>query len=235
VVPARDTAADRFPLTRWSLVLGGDRGAALEHLAAAYWRPIYGYVRARWARDEAEALDATQDFFVQLVDGRLLARADPDRGRFRAYVRAALANFLADQSRRRGARARGGGRQLVPLDAPEALDLPDTRGRSPDEALDDLWRAEVLERAAGELQRELLGEHKEVWWELFRDQVLRGEEHSYAELAKRHGVSRTDVANWLARSRRRYREAVIRVVRETVEGDRDLAQELGWLLGEEPS
>ncbi|MCI0589914.1 MAG: sigma-70 family RNA polymerase sigma factor [Planctomycetes bacterium] len=227
-------APARFPDTRWSLVLAGDRGLALEHLASAYWRPIYGYVRAQWARDEAEALDATQDFFVRLIEGDLLERADPRRGRFRAYVRAALSNFLVDEARRRGARRRGGGRRFVPLEEPGALDLPDPRGRSPEEALDHLWRAEVLGRAARDLERELLAEGKAKWWAIFREHTLSDEGASHAVLAKRHGVSPVDVSNWLARSRARYRQALIRVVRETVEGEAALGEELAWILGEGP-
>jgi RNA polymerase sigma-70 factor (ECF subfamily) len=229
---ATKDAERRFPDTRWSLVLAGDRGLALEHLAAAYWRPIFGYVRARWARDEAEALDCTQDFFVRLVEGDLLERADRGRGRFRAYVRAALANFLADEGRRRLAKSRGGGHRFVPLDESDELDLPDTRGRSPDETLDALWRAEILERAAHELERELSTEGKEKWWRLFHDHVLSDEGLSHAELAKRHGVSLADVSNWLTRARARYRDALLRIVRETVESESALAEELAWLIGE---
>jgi len=223
-----------FPDTRWSLVLSGDRGVALDHLAAAYWRPIFGYVRARFARDEAEALDATQEFFVRLLEGELLDRADPSRGRFRAYVRAALANFLADETRRAGSRRRGGDRRFVPLDvaAGEDFPLPDTRGRSPDEALDELWRAETLARAARELEAELVAEGKAAWWSLFRARVLDGDAASDADLATSHGISVVDVTNWLSRARVRYRAALIRVVRETVAGDASLADELAWLLGE---
>lgn len=226
-----DTAAGRFPDTRWSLVLAGDRRVALEHLAAAYWKPVYGYVRARSGRGEAEALDITQDFFVRLVAGDILEQADRGRGRFRAFVRAVLANFLSDARRRRDATRSGGGQRFVPLDE-AALELPDTHGKSPDDALDELWRAEVLQHAARELERELCGEGKEIWWALFRDQVLAGEELSQADLAERHGVTRVDVSNWLTRSRARYREIVIRVVRETVTGEGALAEELDWLLGE---
>lgn len=227
-----DERADPFPDTRWSLVLAGERGVALEHLASAYWRPIYGYVRARWARDEAEALDATQDFFVRLVEGDLLPRADRDRGRFRAYVRTALAHFLTDETRKRGAQLRGGGRRFVPLEDPAVLELPDTRGKSPDDALDALWRAEVLERAVRALQDELVAEGKDRWWAVFRDSIQAEHELGHAELAERHGVSRVDVSNWLTRCRARYRAALVRVVRETVDGSGALAEELAWLLGE---
>lgn len=224
-----------FPDTRWSIVLSGDRGQALDHLAAAYWRPVYGYVRAHFARDEAEALDATQDFFVRLLDGDLLDRADPARGRFRAYVRKALANFLTDSFRERRSHRRGGDRLFVPIgagDSEGAPELPDTRGRSPEEALDELWRAEILERAARDLERELIAEGKPVWWALFREAVLDGDRPSHAEMAERHGVTVVDVTNWLSRARSRYRAALIRIVRETVVGEASLEDEIDWLLGE---
>jgi RNA polymerase sigma-70 factor (ECF subfamily) len=220
-----------FPDTRWSLVLAGDRGVALEHLASAYWRPVYGAVRAAFARDEAEALDATQDFFVRLLEGDLLARADKERGRFRAYVRAALRNFLADEGRRRRAQRRGGDRRFVPLHGDDAIDLPDVAARTPEQALDALWRAEVLARALRELKDELLADGKERWWALFHARFVEGDEASYADLAARHGASEVDVANWLSRGRARYREVVIRIVRETVDGEGALAEEVDWLLG----
>jgi RNA polymerase sigma-70 factor (ECF subfamily) len=228
----QDTVPARFPQTHWSLVLAGDRGLAFEHLANAYWRPVYGYMRARCGRDGTEALDLTQAFFVRLLAGDLLARADRGRGRFRAYVRAALANFLSDEWRRRNARSRGGGQCFVPLDDADLLELPDTRGKDPQAALDELWRAEVLERAARDLESELRAEGKDTWWALFQDQVLLGAELSQAELARRHGVKRVDVSNWLARSRARYRETLIRIVRETVANEESLADELAWILGE---
>ncbi len=227
--------ARTFPDTRWSMVLAGDRGVALEHLAAAYWRPVYGYVRARSGRGEADALDATQEFFVRLVESDLIERADRGRGRFRSYVRAALANFLVDETRKREAQSRGGGRRFVPQSDFELFDVPDAKGRSPDEVLDELWRAEVLERAASALERELVDEGKEAWWALFREYIRSDGEPSHAELALRHRVTRVDVSNWLARCRVRYRKALIRIVRETVEDERALADELAWLLGEAAS
>ncbi|TAH35199.1 MAG: sigma-70 family RNA polymerase sigma factor [Planctomycetota bacterium] len=225
-------AGGRFPDTRWSLVLAGDRQLALEHLAAAYWRPVYGYVRARWARSEAEALDATQDFFLHLLEGELLSRADPGRGRFRAYVRAALGNFLTDEHRRNGAQSRGGGRRPLPIDCGGPDTLPDTRGQSPDAALDRLWRAELLARAAGELERELKAEGKDTWWLLFRDHFLSDDGFSHAQLAERHRITLVDVSNWLTRGRARYRDTLIKLVRDTVETKEALAAELDWLLQE---
>ena len=90
--------ARAFPSTRWSRILGtGSRSNTtpdVEALALAYWRPVYGFVRARWARTDEEALDSTQDFFLWMLEGGFLERADPSRGRFRGFLKASLSNFF---------------------------------------------------------------------------------------------------------------------------------------------
>ena len=43
-----------------------------------------------------DAQDLTQDFFVTVLKGHLLERADPDRGRFRSLLLKALKDFLAN-------------------------------------------------------------------------------------------------------------------------------------------
>jgi len=39
-----------------------ERESALEALCAAYWKPVYKYVRLRWNRTPDAAQDLTQDF-----------------------------------------------------------------------------------------------------------------------------------------------------------------------------
>jgi len=41
-----------------------ERERALEALCAAYWKPVYKYVRLRWNRPADVAQDLTQRFFV---------------------------------------------------------------------------------------------------------------------------------------------------------------------------
>src|SRR5262245_47324326 len=93
--------AARFPTTRWSWVLapGGrstaDAWAALSELCAAYWYPVYALIRRR-GHDPDAAADLTQDYFARLLEKKTLAAADPDRGRFRAFLRTDCGFFLAD-------------------------------------------------------------------------------------------------------------------------------------------
>ena len=105
----------RFQTTHWSVVLAAGRdGDALSRDAMAalyrvYWPPLYAFIRRRgYSRDDA--LDLIQEFFVYMLDKRLVQNADPEKGRFRSYLLGALKHFLSANRRRANALKRGGGR-----------------------------------------------------------------------------------------------------------------------------
>ncbi|HLF94746.1 MAG TPA: sigma-70 family RNA polymerase sigma factor, partial [Planctomycetota bacterium] len=106
----------RFPATAWSLLsrLRDPRDPRvqeyLNRMIETYWRPVYKYVRIAWKRSNEDAKDLTQAFFVHLLEGDLLAKADPERGNFRKLLMAALRNFLSNEARADKAEKRGGGR-----------------------------------------------------------------------------------------------------------------------------
>ena len=110
-----------FPTTQWSrLVAAGDRASpeaneALAELCRAYWFPIYAFIRRRGFGPEPSR-NLTQDFFARLLEKGVFAQADPARGRFRTFLRAVCADFLADHRDRENSLRRGGGRALLPLD-----------------------------------------------------------------------------------------------------------------------
>ena len=58
---------------------------ALAQLCEAYWYPVYGFIRGSGHSAE-NARDLAQGFFVSLLSGAFFARADPDRGAFRAFA-----------------------------------------------------------------------------------------------------------------------------------------------------
>ena len=75
---------------------------ALSELCKTYWRPIFAYIcRRGYSTQDAE--DRTQDFFRSLLQGPLLRRADPKRGRFRSLLLKALQDFLGHASEKRDA------------------------------------------------------------------------------------------------------------------------------------
>ena len=47
-----------------------------------------------------------------MMEGRYLDRADPEKGRFRAFILTSLKFFLADEADRSRAQKRGGGKVL---------------------------------------------------------------------------------------------------------------------------
>jgi hypothetical protein len=65
-----------FPTTRWTLIASAgnvhepDNRRALESLCAAYWYPLYAFVRRRGDSPE-QAQDHTQDFFARSAGRRL--------------------------------------------------------------------------------------------------------------------------------------------------------------------
>src|SRR5688572_33294757 len=100
-----------FDQTQWSMVLRAgqqsstDGAAALEKLCGLYWYPIYAFVR-RQGRSPHDAQDLTQEFFARLIRNHIIARATPERGRFRSFLLASLKHFLRSEERRVGKAAR---------------------------------------------------------------------------------------------------------------------------------
>ena len=108
VPPQADTPSDRrprtdpaiFATTHWSVVLAAGQTespqavAALETLCRTYWYPLYVYVR-RQGQSPHDAQDLTQEFFARLLEKQYLRLADPDRGKFRAFLLKSLKHFLA--------------------------------------------------------------------------------------------------------------------------------------------
>jgi DNA-directed RNA polymerase specialized sigma24 family protein len=88
----------QFPATRWSLIVAArsavpkERQRALEILTAAYWKPVYKYIRLRWDKDNEQAQDLTQDFFLRILDkiSRALRPAPGPPANFSACVRGPL-------------------------------------------------------------------------------------------------------------------------------------------------
>src|SRR5687768_15448001 len=136
--------AQAFVTTHWTRVLeaqgdSSDARAALSDLCAAYYAPVFAFVR-RNSPDENAARDLTQEIFARVLGGRAL-RPDPERGRFRSYLLAAVKNFLSDMRDRQRAGKRGGGEQPLPLETETSpgMRVEDESVLSPDREFDRRW------------------------------------------------------------------------------------------------
>ncbi|MDW8310439.1 MAG: RNA polymerase subunit sigma-24, partial [Verrucomicrobiales bacterium] len=164
--PVSTAPGDLFVTTHWTVVLAAGRrhtpqaDRALEELCRTYWYPLYAYVRRRGhSREDAE--DLTQAFFARFLAKNYLEGLSAERGRFRAFLLAALKHFLANEWDRARAQKRGGGAPHLSLDwqtADTQFQLAAAHELSPDRAFDREWAlallAKVLERLRAECEIE---------------------------------------------------------------------------------
>src|SRR6476619_2047219 len=147
--------SDVFPSTHWSVVFAAGEsqaepemaGAALAELCQIYWTPLYSFVRSR-GHTVHDAQDLTQSFFAYLIERKIYARVDRQKGRFRSFLLASLKNFLADVSDRERALKRGGGQDYLPLhedqiEEAESLFQNHRTARTEEQIFDRSW-AEAL-------------------------------------------------------------------------------------------
>ena len=120
-----DLIMNHWPTTHWSVVLAAGQDdsekskQAMEQLCQAYWYPIYAYARRRGCTTP-DAEDLTQEFFIHLIEKRLVARATPERGRFRTFLLRCFKNFHITYYHRDRAAKRGGQATFVSIDSLEA-------------------------------------------------------------------------------------------------------------------
>jgi hypothetical protein len=233
---------DTFPTTIWSEVRrggarAGEREPALASLARRYQAPAEAYLRAALGLARERAHELFQEFFAWMLASDLLAKAAPERGHFRGFLKVALRRFATDELRRAAAAKRGGGGAPASLDAePEEGGAPELADRSqptPEEELDRAWRAALVEAAFERTRLELERRERGVAFAVFRDYYLApGPEPDYRALAARHGITTTDVSNFLQRTKYAYREHLRALVLDTVANPQDLGDELAWLVEE---
>jgi RNA polymerase sigma factor (sigma-70 family) len=114
--------ANKFPATRWSAIVAArsgdpaERARAFEVIVAAYWKPVYKYIRARWGKSNEDAKDLTQEFFARVIEKGFLDRYDPAQSRLRTFLRACVDGLVANEARAAGRLKRGGGAVLLSLD-----------------------------------------------------------------------------------------------------------------------
>src|SRR5262252_136315 len=157
------TGSSQFPTTRWSLVVAAsdpkrkEVRSALASLCENYWYPLYAFLRRRgYPADQAQ--DLTQEFFIRVLEGRYLDRADPEKGRFRSFLLTSLKFFVADEEDGQRALKRGGG-MVVPLEfasGEERYQREPAHNETPERIFERRWALSVIDRVVGKLRDEFL-------------------------------------------------------------------------------
>lgn len=228
-----------FATTHWSVVLAaGDRRRddaqrALTKLCEAYWYPLYGYVRRR-VESVDDAHDLTQAFFERLLKKNYLAEADPQRGRFRAFLLTAFKHFLSKEWEKAKAQKRGGGRSPISLDfayGDSQLTLQPAGGLTAEQMYERQWAITLLSRVMQRLERELEKAGKRSQFERLKDFiVITKNDTSYADVASELGMTESAARMATSRMRRRYRQFLRVEIAQTVSSQEDIDDEIRQLF-----
>lgn len=226
-----------FPETVWEVVRqAGTRSEAerrkgLEELARLYWKPVYSYFRLSWPRPNEDCKDLVQAFFLWLFEGDALAKVDPARGRFRAFLKSLLKHFVQHHDETMGRLKRGGGVALLTLD--DRIPVADPRFNDPDQAFDRAWRESVLQRAFEAVRARLESKGKAVPMNVFEayDLVPAQDRPTYRDLAARFGVKETDVHNYLDLVREEMRGQIREEFTRSSSSPEDIEHEWTEFLG----
>jgi RNA polymerase sigma-70 factor (ECF subfamily) len=206
-----------------------DSHRALEVLCRQYWYPLYAHARFQ-GHDADAAQDLVQGFFTYLLEKHALKVADPERGRFRAFLKGTFAHFAANERRMAKAEKRGGGRADLSFD----LDTAESRYRlepvdeiTPERSFEKLWARALLGRSLERLEAEMV---EEGTAERFRrlEPFLTGKTDgiAYREVGAELGMNEGAVKGAVLRMRRRFGRILRDEVSQTVADPEQVDDEL---------
>jgi RNA polymerase sigma-70 factor (ECF subfamily) len=207
--------------------------AALEKLCRTYWFPLYAFAR-RQGNSPEDAQDLTQDFFARLLEKKYLAKADPERGKFRTFLLGSLKNFLVNEWKRAGRLKRGGGSEFLSIDTEAAEERYAAEAHSefnPDAEYETRWAVTLIEQVLSALRQEFNASDKAKLFEELKGFIWGAKSTaSYAEIAARLDLSEGNVKVAVHRLRQRFRELLRAEVAHTVSGPEDIDVELRHLI-----
>ncbi|QDT14519.1 RNA polymerase sigma factor [Alienimonas californiensis] len=233
VSPTPFSAPRQFATTRWSVVLaaggvGSEARRALGELCEGAWYPLYAFAR-RTGLAHADAADAVQGFFAELLDRGWVKDADAARGRFRTFLKVAFRRHLGRLREATGALKRGGGVStltLAPPDAAARYAREPSHAETPEALYERRWALELLARVLDRLEEEHAGDGR---FEVLKPCLTGSAGRSYAEIAAELNLSEAAVKTAVHRLRNRYRELLKAEVAGTVALPSDVADELNAL------
>jgi RNA polymerase sigma-70 factor (ECF subfamily) len=234
-VPKRDDdkPAVGFPATRWSLV--GRAGVtdvgqpmAIAELARLYAPALRAHLLQSLRYDEHRADDLLQGFLAEKVlKQRLIKHADPNRGRFRTFLLAALDRYVVDEHRRSAARKRSPRGDVFDID--EHRDsLPS--GRS--DAFDLAWAREVIGEVLATMQAQCAESQRADLWDVFQVRYLKPavenvEPEPHESIAKRLKLeSAQQAGNLLVTAKRMFTRTFKSVVSRYAADENEVREEV---------
>ncbi len=218
--------AAAFRTTRWSVVaraaVPADPQAhtALAEMCHDYWPPLYAFAR-RLGNSPPDAEDLTQSFFAALIKKNTLAAAEPSRGKLRTFLLAAFQNHIADVAKREHAQKRGGGTEMLSIDATAAEEwfaCEPAERETPETLYHWRWAMLLLERALDSLEVERTAAGQGGAMKVLRPflSLTASGAATYEEAAKQLGWTLNAARVAVFRLRARYRELLLELIAATL-------------------
>jgi RNA polymerase sigma-70 factor (ECF subfamily) len=227
-----------FEATHWTTVLKAgqvsspEAGEALEKLCQIYWPPLYAFVRRR-GLSAHDAQESVQGFFADFLQRDWSLGLEPQKGRFRTFLLAAMENFLNNQWHASRAQKRGGGNATVSLDiaAAEEFYRKEPAGGVSTHVYDRAWANALVGHVFAQLRAVCNRAGKGDLFEELRQHIVSGQEPGHAPaIAARLGMSQEGVRQARSRLRRQFRELLRQAVAATVEDPADVEAEARYLI-----
>lgn len=235
---------EQFPLTRWSALVAvrsenaEERQRSFAVLIAAYWKPVYKYLRLKWRKSNEDAKDLTQGFFALAMEKNYFQSYDAAKARFRTFLRTCLDGYVANVNKAEQRLKRGGQAQILSLDFESAegelrhVEIAD--GENIEEYFEKEWLRSLFSLALETLRTECEARQRQVHFRLFERYDLEerpAQRLTYDQLAAEFGLSTTSVTNYLALVRRELRRILLEKLRELTSSEEEFQQEARAVLG----
>ncbi len=212
----------------------------MNRCIAAYWRPVFYFLRAK-GYPQHRAEDLTQEFFLRFYQRGWIERADPQRGRFRTFLLTVLTRFLSDQGAERAPRQQVFDERLVSVSVLLAnLDrtFEPADNRTPEQVFMQQWARSVIAHVQQCLETWCCHRGRPDWYRIFCQVYFPSPGSpriSRQELADQLHLSRDQVRYGLDEVNRRFVELFRAEVAEQIGSEEDLdteIRELESLLGD---
>jgi RNA polymerase sigma-70 factor (ECF subfamily) len=176
----------------------------------------------------------TQEFFARLLEKDYVGDADPERGKFRAFLLTAFKHFLANEWHKARAQKRGGGRAPISLDfaAGESRYLREPADElTPERIYDRQWALTLLEHVLARLREELVRAGQAELFEQLKVFITPSTTAAgYAAAAGELNISEGAVRVAVHRLRRRYRHLLRAEISQTVAEPSNVEDEIRSLF-----
>jgi len=178
-----------------------------------------------------DAEDLTQRFFETVVlSGRLLAQADPHKGRFRPYLKQAIRNFLVDE-RRRGARTMS--TDVRPDTLEGGWDTIATESSpGPDEEMLRAWARSLVAMAVARLEATCEEKAQRQHFQLFVHRYLQDPDRppTWREVGQAFGLNEKIARSRAETAARHFRALLRDLVARDVGVDGDIDDEIQTII-----